>query len=93
MRCPVRCLRAIMHDPSKCLKACLQFLTPLAVTPLPPPPGILNGISTLTFTKNLGSIATVLPDWSCRRLKRARLQVRTLSQAHSLPRDTLPLVL
>ena len=53
MRCPVRCLRAIMHDPSKCLKACLRFLTPLAVTPLPPPPGILDGISTLTFTKNL----------------------------------------
>jgi hypothetical protein len=37
MNCPVRCLRAIVHDPSKCLKACPRFLTLLAVTPLPPP--------------------------------------------------------
>lgn len=49
MNCPVRCLRAIVHDPSKCLKACPRFLTLLAVTPLPPPLGVFGGYPTLTY--------------------------------------------
>ena len=48
----VHCLRAIRHDPPKCLEACLRFLTLLVVAPFPPSPWVSSGYPTRAFAKH-----------------------------------------